>query len=64
MVFYMQKEIMKTENIQYTNNRNYDAPIGLKAIAYYFMVISNIMSGDYNKRSMKSDLITTVNYQI
>ena len=37
---------MKTENIWYVKNRDYDTAMGLKAIAYNLMVVSNMKSGE------------------
>ena len=40
--FSILEEIMNAENIWYVRNRSYDTAIGLKAIAYNLMIISNI----------------------
>ena len=40
--FSILEEIMRAENIWYVRNRSYDTAIGLKAIAYNLMIISNI----------------------
>ena len=40
--FSILEEIMKTENLWYIKKRSYDTAIGLKAIAYNLMIISNI----------------------
>ncbi len=37
---------MRTENIWYVSNRDYDNAIGLKAIAYNLMVTSNMEAGE------------------
>jgi hypothetical protein len=37
---------MGAEDIRYTRNRNYDAAIGLKIIAYNLMVIWNTETGE------------------
>jgi hypothetical protein len=37
--FSILEEIMKTENIWYVKNRDYDIAMGLKAIAYNLMVV-------------------------
>ena len=44
--FSILEEIMKTENIWYVKNRDYDTAMGLKAIAYNLMVVSNMKSGE------------------
>ena len=44
--FSILEEIMKTENIWYVKNRDYDTAMGLKAIAYNLMVVSNMRSGE------------------
>ena len=44
--FSILEEIMKAENIWYTKNRDYDNAIGLKAIAYNLMLISNMELGE------------------
>ncbi len=40
--FSILEEIMRAENIWYVRNRSYNTAIGLKAIAYNLMIISNI----------------------
>ena len=40
--FSILEEIMKTENIWYVKNRDYDTAMGLKAIAYNLMVVSEL----------------------
>ena len=40
--FSILEKIMRAENIWYNRNRSYDTAIGLKAIAYNLMIISNI----------------------
>ena len=44
--FSILEEIMETENIWYVKKRDYDTAMGLKAIAYNLMVVSNIKSGE------------------
>ena len=44
--FSIIEEILNCENIWYTRKRDYDSAIGLKAIAYNLMVLSNIRSGE------------------
>lgn len=44
---------MKTKNIWYTSNRDYDVAIGRKAIAYNLVVVSNIEAGERPKEMMK-----------
>ena len=44
---------MGCENIWYVSNRDYDNIIGLKAIAYNLMVISNIELGYSRREIMK-----------
>jgi IS4 transposase len=44
--FTILEEIMRVENIWYVRNRSYDTAVGLKAIAYNLMVISNIETGE------------------
>ena len=44
---------MGSENIWYVSNRYYDNAIGLKAIAYNLMVISNIDLGESRREIMK-----------
>ena len=44
---------MKAEYIWYTNNRNYDTAMGLKAIAYNLMIISNRELGEKPREIMK-----------
>ena len=51
--FSILEEIMKAEYIWYTVNRDYDTAIGLKAIAYNLMVISNRVLGEKPRRIMK-----------
>ena len=43
--FSILEEIMNAENICYTGNRDCDTAMGLKAIAYNFMVISSMEVG-------------------
>ncbi len=47
------EEIMKTENIWYVRNRDYDTAMGLKAIAYNLMIVSNIKTGNKPREIMK-----------
>ena len=51
--FSILEEIMRTENIWYVSNRDYDNAIGLKAIAYNLMVTSNIETGEKPREIMK-----------
>jgi transposase len=51
--FSILEEIMKAEYIWYTVNRDYDTAIGLKAIAYNLMVISNRELGEKPRGIMK-----------
>lgn len=51
--FSILEEIMKAEYIWYTVNRDYDTAIGLKAIAYNLMVISNRELGEKPRKIMK-----------
>ena len=51
--FSILEEIMRAENIWFTRNRSYDAAIGLKAIAYNLMIISNIKTGNRPREIMK-----------
>ena len=51
--FSILKEILQCENIWYTKNRDYGAAMGLKAIAYNPMVISNIEAGEKPREIMK-----------
>jgi len=44
--FSILEEIMKSEDIWYVKERNYDTAMGLKIIAYNLMVISNIEQGE------------------
>ena len=44
--FSIMEEILQSENIWYTRNRNYDSAIGLKIIAYNLMVLSNTEIGE------------------
>jgi len=44
--FSILEEIMKSEDIWYVKERNYDTAMGLKIIAYNLMVISNIELGE------------------
>ena len=47
------EEIMETEDIWYTRNRSFDTAIGLKAIAYNLMIVSNIKMGNKPREIMK-----------
>ena len=51
--FSILEEIMKAENIWYTENRSYDTAIGLKAIVYKLMLISIIKAGKKPREIMK-----------
>jgi len=51
--FSILEEIMKTENIWYVRNRDYDTAMGLKAIAYNLMIVSNIETGNKPREIMK-----------
>jgi hypothetical protein len=51
--FFILEEIMRAENIWYVRNRSYDTAIGLKAIAYNLMIISNIKMGNKPREIMK-----------
>jgi hypothetical protein len=51
--FSILEEIMRAENIWYNRNRSYDTAMGLKAIAYNLMVISNIEAGEKPREIMK-----------
>ena len=51
--FSILEGIMGCENIWYVSNRDYDNIIGLKAIAYNLMVISNIELGYSRREIMK-----------
>jgi hypothetical protein len=44
--FSILEELLQSENIWYIRNRNYDAAIGLKIIAYNLLVISNKETGE------------------
>ena len=44
--FSILEEIMKTENIWYVKNRDYDIAMGLKAIAFNLVIVSNMKSGE------------------
>ena len=51
--FSILEEILQCENVWYTGNRSYDAAIGLKAIAYNLMIVSNIKTGNKPREIMK-----------
>ncbi|GGM76587.1 hypothetical protein GCM10007108_13330 [Thermogymnomonas acidicola] len=51
--FSILEEIMRAENIWYTRNRSYDIAIGLKAIAYNLVVVSNMKAGEKPREIMK-----------
>ena len=51
--FSILEEKIKTENIWYVRNRSYDTAMGLKAIAYNLMIISNIKMGNKPREIMK-----------
>ena len=44
--FSILEEILQSENIWYTRNRNYDSAIDLRIIAYNLMVMSNTETGN------------------
>jgi hypothetical protein len=52
-IFSILEEIIRAENIWYTRNRSYDTAIGLRAIAYNLMIISNIKTGNRRREIMK-----------
>ncbi len=52
--FSILEEILQCENVWYTKNRDYDSAMGLKAIAYNLMVISNIEAGEKPREIMKN----------
>ena len=51
--FSILEEIMKTENIWYVRNRDYDTAMGLKVIAYNLIVLSNMKSGEKTREIKK-----------
>lgn len=51
--FSILEEIMRAENIRYVRNRSYDTAIGLKAIAYNLMIVSNVKAGEKPREIMK-----------
>ncbi|MDS0256552.1 transposase, partial [Thermoplasmatales archaeon AK] len=51
--FSILEEIMRAENIRYVRNRDYDTAIGLKAIAYNLMIVSNVKAGEKPREIMK-----------
>ena len=51
--FSIMEEILHCENIWYTRKRNHGTAIGLKAIAYNLMVISNVEAGEKPRKIMK-----------
>jgi hypothetical protein len=51
--FSIMEDILHCENIWYTRNRDYDTAMGLKAIAYNLMVISNRETGEKPREIMK-----------
>ncbi len=51
--FSILEEILLCENVWYIRKRSYDTAIGLKAIAYNLMVISNIEAGQKPREIMK-----------
>ena len=51
--FSILEEILQCENVWYTSNRSYDAAVGLKAIAYNLMIISNVEAGEKPREIMK-----------
>ena len=51
--FSILEEIMRAENIWYIKKRSYDTAIGLKAIAYNLMIVSNVKAGEKPREIMK-----------
>ena len=51
--FSILEEILQCENVWYTRNRDYGVAMGLKAIAYNLMVISNMEAGEKPREIMK-----------
>ena len=51
--FSIMEEILQCENIWYTRNRDYGTAMGLKAIAYNLIVISNRESGEKPREIIK-----------
>ena len=51
--FSILEEIIRAENIWYVSKRSYDTAIGLKAIAYNLMIVSNIKMGNKPREIMK-----------
>ena len=51
--FSIPEEILQCENAWYTRSRSYDTAMGLKAIAYNLMVISNMEAGEKPREIMK-----------
>ena len=51
--FSILEEILKCENVRYTINRDYDTAMGIKAIAYNLMIISNRELGEKQRKIMK-----------
>ena len=51
--FSILEEILQSENIWYTRNRNYDSAIDLRIIAYNLMVMSNTETGNKLREIMR-----------
>ena len=51
--FTILEDIMRAENIWYVSNRDYDSAMGLKAIAYNLIIVSNIKMGNKPREIMK-----------
>ncbi len=51
--FSILEEILRSEYIYYTKNRDYDTAMGLKILAYNLMVISNMKIGERPREIMK-----------
>ena len=51
--FSILEEILKYENVRYTINRDYDTAMGIKAIEYNLIIISNRELGEKQRKIMK-----------
>lgn len=51
--FSILEGIMNAEDIWYVKNGDYDISVGLKAIAYNLMIVSNIRTGERAREIMK-----------
>lgn len=51
--FSILEDIPRCENVWYIQKRSYDTAIGLKAIAYNLMIVSNIEAGEKAREIMK-----------